>query len=99
MDPGKVIVALGFFATVTYIVRLVTLGAVSYRRQEVGSSKGLVVDEDRMARLEQAVEAIALEVERISEGQRFTTKLLAERGSTDRLSVAASHEPRHVTPH
>jgi hypothetical protein len=30
-------------------------------------------------RLEQAVEAIALEVERISEGQRFTTKLLAER--------------------
>ena len=30
-------------------------------------------------RLEQAVEAIAIEVERISEGQRFTTKLLAER--------------------
>jgi hypothetical protein len=99
MDPGKVIVALGFFATVTYIVRLVTLGAVSYRRHEVEASKGLEVDEDRMARLEQAVEAIALEVERISEGQRFTTKLLAERGSTDRLSVAAPHEPRHVTPH
>ena len=78
MDPGKVIVALGFFATLTYIVRLVTVGAVSYRRQEVGASKGLVVDEDRMARLEQAVEAIALEVERISEGQRFTTRLLSE---------------------
>ena len=99
MDPGKVIVALGFFATLTYIVRLVTVGAVSYRRQEVGASKGLVVDEDRMARLEQAVEAIALEVERISEGQRFTTKLLAERGAADRLSAARSPEPRHVTPH
>jgi hypothetical protein len=28
--------------------------------------------------LEQAVDAIAVEVERISEGQRFTTKLLSE---------------------
>jgi hypothetical protein len=99
MDPGKVIVVMGFFATVTYIVRLVTLGAVSYRRQEVGASKGLTIDEDRMARLEQAVESIALEVERISEGQRFTTKLLAERGSADRLPVAQSPELRHVTPH
>jgi hypothetical protein len=34
--------------------------------------------DDRLARLEHAVDAIALEVERISEGQRFTTKLLSE---------------------
>jgi hypothetical protein len=34
--------------------------------------------EERLSRIEHAVEAIALEVERISEGQRFTTKLLAE---------------------
>jgi hypothetical protein len=33
----------------------------------------------RLERIEQAVEAIAVEVERISEGQRFTTKLLSER--------------------
>ena len=32
-------------------------------------------DDDRMRRLEQAVDAIAVEVERISEGQRFLTKL------------------------
>jgi hypothetical protein len=32
-----------------------------------------------MERLEQAIEAVAIEVERISEGQRFTTKVLAER--------------------
>jgi hypothetical protein len=97
-DPGKVIVAMSFFASLAYIVRLVTLGAVSYRRQDVGASKGLVVDEDRMARLEQAVEAIALEVERISEGQRFTTKLLADRAA-DRLPAAPSPERKHVTPH
>jgi hypothetical protein len=33
----------------------------------------------RLERIEQAVDAVAIEVERISEGQRFTTKLLSER--------------------
>jgi len=33
----------------------------------------------RLDRIEQAVDAVALEVERISEGQRFTTKLLSDR--------------------
>jgi hypothetical protein len=33
----------------------------------------------RLERMEQAIDAIAVEVERISEGQRFTTKLLSER--------------------
>ena len=35
--------------------------------------------EERLGRLEAGVDAIAVEVERISEGQRFTTKLLADR--------------------
>ena len=35
--------------------------------------------EDRMARLEQAVDTIAIEMERIGESQRFLTKVLAER--------------------
>jgi hypothetical protein len=33
---------------------------------------------NRLERIEQAVDAIAVEVERISEGQRFTTKVIAE---------------------
>lgn len=40
----------------------------------------------RMERLEQAVDAIAIEVERISEGQRFVTRLLTE-GSAPALGV------------
>lgn len=40
----------------------------------------------RMERLEQAVDAIALEIERISEGQRFVTRLLTE-GSAPMLAV------------
>ena len=35
----------------------------------------------QIERMEQAIDSIAIEVERISEGQRFTTKLLAERGN------------------
>ncbi|MFL5483265.1 MAG: hypothetical protein ACJ8AK_13880 [Gemmatimonadaceae bacterium] len=35
-------------------------------------------DSDRLQRLEQGMEAIAIEVERISEGQRFVTKLLSQ---------------------
>jgi hypothetical protein len=33
----------------------------------------------RLERMEHAIDSIAVEVERISEGQRFTTRLLAER--------------------
>jgi hypothetical protein len=35
-------------------------------------------DSGRLQRLEHGMEAIAIEVERISEGQRFVTKLLSE---------------------
>jgi len=34
--------------------------------------------DERFAQLQQSVDAIAVEVERIAEGQRFSTKLLAD---------------------
>jgi hypothetical protein len=37
----------------------------------------------RVARIEQIVEATSFEIERISEGQRFTTKLLSEKKSIE----------------
>ena len=36
----------------------------------------------RLERMEQAIEAVAVEIERISEAQRFTTKLLTERNAS-----------------
>ena len=45
---------------------------------------------DRLGQLHQAVDAIAIEVERLSEGQRFTTKLLAE-SVTDIAPIPAKH--------
>ncbi len=41
----------------------------------------------RLERMEQALDTIAIEVERISEAQRFTTKLLAERNNSAPSSV------------
>lgn len=37
------------------------------------------IDDDRFARLEQAIDTMAIEIERMSEAQRFTAKLLSER--------------------
>lgn len=42
----------------------------------------------RLERMEQALDSISIEVERISEGQRFTTKLLAERNTGVRAGVS-----------
>jgi hypothetical protein len=55
----------------------------------------------RLQRMEQAIESIALEVERIGEAQRFTTKLLADRqpDAAARLPVMPRKEPGTITPH
>jgi hypothetical protein len=53
---------------------------------------------ERTERLERAVDAIALEVERISEGQRFVTRLLAE-GAHQTRQTTRVDPPRVITPH
>jgi hypothetical protein len=40
------------------------------------------------------MDSVAVEVERRSEGQRFTTKLLAERSDAEPLHVAAKSSSR-----
>jgi hypothetical protein len=49
-------------------------------RQRPPLGAELALGDERMGRLEQAIDSIAVEVERIGEGQRFVTKLLAEGG-------------------
>jgi hypothetical protein len=48
----------------------------------------------RLERLEQGVEAIAIEIERVSEGQRFVTRLLAE--GAQGVKLPASREAEEV---
>jgi hypothetical protein len=55
--------------------------------------------QQRLERLEQAVDAIALELERVGEGQRFVTRLLAERESKGKAPPSPQPDPvRTVTP-
>lgn len=51
----------------------------------------------RLERMEQAIDAVAIEVERISEGQRFVTQTLAKREAAPALGVgSAPAEPIRV---
>jgi hypothetical protein len=60
--------------------------------RDSGSTAQRSVEADhRLERIEHAIDAMAVEVERISEGQRFVTKLLADRGQSEPAS-------RHHTP-
>ena len=56
--------------------------ARAYARQLDARGTGPAIPRDitaRLERMEMAIDSVAVEVERISEGQRFTTKLLSER--------------------
>jgi hypothetical protein len=50
---------------------------------------------DRMGNIERNLETVALEVERIGEGQRFVTQLMAQRGEPVREALA---DPRKAPP-
>ena len=63
------------------------------------SSAGNSAIEARLARIEEAVETIAVEVERMGEGQRFVTKLLAERAQALPEAPQNSGGGRVTTPH
>ena len=92
-DPAKVMIAVAFFATISYGIRATT-GALASRSRD-RSPRMLGDDaEARLARIENVVEAMSVEVERIGEGQRFTTKLLSERGA--RAEIAAPDQPGAV---
>lgn len=70
-------------------IGIVTWGVVTFTRARHGgtvrggvTSASLQPIEERLTRLEQSTESIALQVERIAEGQRFVTKLLSDGSKT-----------------
>lgn len=84
------------FVFLTVVKMLITLaglgivvwGLVAFTRARGGrtlsgtmGAAGLKPIEDRLKQLEQSTESIALQVERIAEGQRFVTKLLSDRSN------------------
>ena len=85
-------VPLGFFAMVTTIAVGVPLVKALAKRWGDEASQPRVPGEvlARLERMEQAIDSVAVEVERISEGQRFTTKLLSDRARDTALPNGAA---------
>jgi len=81
------------------IVFVATLGFVR-RYLELRQERRALAPADELAtrleRIEHTVESTAIEVERISEANRFLAKLLADRASAPNPAAAP---PRVITPH
>jgi hypothetical protein len=92
-DDAERVAAMG--AMVLVPVLLVYMVARFRRRRRRGTAtQTSSIDQDaRMERLEQAVDAIALEIERVGESQRYQTKVLAEANLMPAMSSARSGEP------
>jgi hypothetical protein len=97
-DPGIVFGVIGICGAAAVTVKAIADATV--RHAEVthrAKSSNDTASDARLARLEIAVEAIAVEVERISEGQRFTTRLLSEQAQ--RVTPRLERPERIDTPH
>lgn len=89
MDPD-----VANFAIVAAVI-VVMIGALSAivvglvralgRKPQERAMPSTVQFDQRFDQLQQSVDAIAVEVERIAEAQRFSAKLLADRGETPSL--------------
>jgi hypothetical protein len=94
MHP-EAVMALGLFAGIASVCWSAAFAWgkwLQYRRHQETGPHDLA---QRLDRIESAIDTVAIEVERLGEGQRFTVKLLrdASKGPTD------PKPPRANTPH
>ena len=78
--PPQVLVMFGAFVTAIIFAIGIPLAKAYSRKIDADARNPRIPSEvvNRLERIERAIDAMAVEVERISEGQRFTTKLLSE---------------------
>jgi hypothetical protein len=75
-------ISIAFFVMVAAVIVGLPLMRAIARRIDKGTSAAAQIPTEvrqQLQQISQNVDAIAIEVERISEGQRFTTKMLADR--------------------
>jgi len=97
MDRYTMIVALsGQLCGTLLIISLIAAFVIRKRSAPLPGDTAQRLDA-RLSEMQQSIDAVAVEVERISEGQRFTTKLLTERGIAG-SEVTAVHDATRGTP-
>jgi hypothetical protein len=75
-------VSIAFFVTMAVIIVGFPIMRAIGKRIERGAPTPVAIPAEMQAQMQhlmQSVDAIAIEVERISEGQRFATKMLSEK--------------------
>jgi predicted oxidoreductase len=98
MDPDIRSFAQVMAILVPSIGSLVAIAVISYRLVRAKPARPApVIDDARLVRLEQAVDAIALEMERVGEGQRYLTQLMAQR-VTPGSGTPDTQRGRVITP-
>jgi len=82
-DAAGVLVPLGGMFMIVAIVLGIPMVRLMSKRMDARLSAPAPSSDTtaRLERIEHAIDAMAVEVERIAEGQRFTTKLLSERSA------------------
>lgn len=90
IPPQAVDISVAFFIMIAAIIIGLPVARAFARRMDRSASRVAVAPEisTQLTQLNQAVDAIALEVERISEGQRYATKLLSEQREPARQGLA-----------
>jgi type II secretory pathway pseudopilin PulG len=78
IHPEVVVLAVVAMAALVTLSRFKGIPQFASRKSAMADDSVARLD-GRIARLEQAVDTIAIEMERIGESQRFLTKVLAER--------------------
>lgn len=96
MWDEDIVVPIAFFVTAIVISIGIPLVRAIVRRMDRQSSRpALPADtSDRLERIEQAIEAMSIEVERIAEGQRFVTRMLADK-SQERVALPSGGDERN----
>jgi hypothetical protein len=82
MDPrdlSDTIMGISIIMSVAVSIGFLKVVSVWANRRKGAPLPNPGYDPEAIARLQSSVDAISIEVERISEGQRFTTRLLNER--------------------
>lgn len=96
VDPEPILITFTLFVMTPIALAISRL--IWKRASRVGSMAPAITGESnqRLERIEQAMDAIAIEVERVSEGQRFVTRLLSERGAGALGAAQQAPEPVRV---
>jgi prefoldin subunit 5 len=88
--PEEVFILGGMFIVVTLLPLSIALARRIWRRGVATITKLPAELTARLTRLEQGMDAVAVEVERIGEGQRYMARLFAEDGSLRAIGAGAA---------